>query len=121
MLDYAQRFATRRRTAMADRGRSTGRTLVEACLAGGAQALGLGAAGIAVGAPADLVVLDAGHMAFAGRSGDAVLDSWIFGPSTGAIREVWVSGKRVVDGGRHVARSAVETRARAVLERVIGG
>lgn len=121
MLDYAQRFATRRRTAMADRGRSTGRTLVEACLAGGGQALGLGTGGIAVGAPADLVVLDAGHMAFAGREGDAVVDSWIFGPSAGAVREVWVSGKRVVDGGRHVARSAVEARARAVLERVIGG
>ncbi len=121
MLDYAQRFATRRRTAMADRGRSTGRTLIEDCLAGGAQALGLGAAGITVGAPADFVVLDGNHMAFAGRGGDAVLDSWIFGPSAGAVREVWVSGRRVVDGGQHVARSAVEARARAVLERVIGG
>jgi formimidoylglutamate deiminase len=121
MLDYAQRFATRRRTALADRGRSTGRTVLEACLAGGTQALGLGTAGIAVGAPADVVVLDAGHMAFAGRGGDTVLDSWIFGPSGGAVSEVWVSGRRVVDGGRHVARSAVEARARAVLERVIGG
>lgn len=121
MLEYAQRFATRRRTAMTDRGASTGRSLFDACLAGGVQALGLGTAGITVGAPADLIVLDAGHMAFAGRGGDAVLDSWVFGPSAGAVREVWVSGRRVVDGGRHVARSAVEARARAVLERVIGG
>jgi formiminoglutamate deiminase len=120
-LEYAQRLATRRRTAMTARGASTGRSLFDACLSGGAQALGPGPAGLAVGAPADVVVLEAGHMAFAGRHGDAVLDSWIFGPSAGAVREVWVSGRRVVDGGRHVARSAVEARARAVLERVIGG
>ncbi len=119
MLEYAQRFLTRRRTAMADRGASTGRGLFDACLAGGAQALGLGASGITVGAPADFIVLDEAHMAFAGRDGDALVDSWIFGPSTGAVREVWVSGRRVVDGGRHVARSAIEARARKVLARII--
>lgn len=121
MLEYAQRFATRRRTAMTGRGASTGRSLFDDCLAGGAQALGLGPAGITVGAPADFIVLDAGHIAFAGRGDDAVLDSWIFGPSAGALREVYVAGRRVVDGGRHVARSAVEAQARAVLNRVIGG
>lgn len=119
MLEYAQRFLTRRRTAIADRGSSTGRGLFDACLAGGAQALGLGASGITIGAPADFVVLDRDHMAFAGRDGDPVVDSWIFGPSTGAIREVWVSGRRVVDGGRHTARPAVEARARKVLARII--
>jgi formimidoylglutamate deiminase len=119
MLEYSQRFLTRRRNALSPRNASTGRTLLDACLAGGAQALGLGTAGIAVGAPADFVVLDAGHIAFAGRSGDAVLDSWVFGPSTGAIAEVYVSGRRVVEGGRHIARPAVEARARKVLERVI--
>ncbi len=119
MLEYAQRFLTRRRTAMADRGASTGRGLFDACLAGGAQALGLGTAGITVGARADFIVLDEAHMAFAGRDGDALVDSWIFGPSTGAVREVWVSGRRVVDGGRHVARSAIEARARKVLARII--
>lgn len=119
MLEYAQRFLTRRRTAMADRGASTGRGLFDACLAGGGQALGLGASGISIGAPADFVVLDEAHMAFAGRDGDALVDSWIFGPSTGAVREVWVSGRRIVDGGRHVARSAIEARARKVLARII--
>ncbi|MDP3548285.1 MAG: formimidoylglutamate deiminase [Phreatobacter sp.] len=119
MLEYAQRFLTRRRTAMADRGASTGRGVFESCLAGGAQALGLGTAGIAVGAPADFIVLDPNHIAFAGRDGDALIDSWIFGPSAAAVREVYVSGRRVVDGGRHVARSAVEARARKVLERII--
>lgn len=119
MLEYAQRFLTRRRTAMADRGSSTGRGLFDACLAGGAQALGLGASGIAIGAPADFIVLDPNHIAFAGRDGDALIDSWIFGPSAGAVREVYVSGHRVVDGGRHVARSAIEARARKVLERII--
>lgn len=121
MLEYAQRFLTRRRTALADRGASTGRTVFDACLAGGAQALDLGTAGIAPGAPADLVVLDAGHVAFAGRGGDALLDSWIFGPSAGAVAEVYVSGRRVVENGRHVARAGIEKRARQVLERIIAG
>jgi cytosine/adenosine deaminase-related metal-dependent hydrolase len=121
MLEYAQRFLTRRRTAMAERGASTGRGVFDACLSGGAQALGLGTVGITVGAPADVVVLDRDHIAFAGRDGDALIDSWVFGPSTGAIREVWTSGRRVVEGGRHVMRSAIETRARTVLERVIRG
>ena len=121
MLEYAQRFVTRRRTAMADRGASTGRGVFDACLSGGAQALGLGTVGITVGAPADVVVLDRDHIAFAGRDGDALIDSWVFGPSTGAIREVWTSGRRVVEGGRHVMRSTIETRARTVLERVIRG
>lgn len=119
MLEYSQRLATRRRNALAPRGASTGRTLVEASLAGGAQALGLGPAGIAPGAPADLVVLDRNHIAFAGRDGDALLDSWIFGPSAGAVREVYVSGRRVVEDGRHVRREAIAARARKVLERVI--
>jgi formimidoylglutamate deiminase len=119
MLEYSQRFLTRRRNALAPRNASTGRTLFDACLAGGAQALGLGPVGLAVGAPADFVVLDPGHVAFSGRAGDAVLDSWIFGPSTGALSEVYVSGRRVVDGGRHIARPAIEARARRVLERVI--
>lgn len=119
MLEYSQRFLTRRRNALAPRNASTGRTLFDSCLAGGAQALGLEAAGIAVGAPADFVVLQADHIAFAGRSGDAVIDSWVFGPSAGAISEVYVAGRRVVDGGRHVARPAIEARARKVLERVI--
>lgn len=121
MLEYAQRFLSLRRNALAPRGASTGRFLFDTTLAGGAQALGLGVAGIQVGAPADLVVLDAGHIAFAGRDGDALIDSWIFGPSTGAIREVHVSGRRVVEAGRHVAREAIEARARKVLARVIGG
>ncbi len=119
MLEYSQRFLTRRRNALSPRNTSTGRTLFDACLAGGVQALGLGTAGLAVGAPADFVMLDGDHIAFAGRSGDAALDSWVFGPSTGALSAVYVSGRRVVDGGRHVARPAIEARARRVLERVI--
>lgn len=119
MLEYSQRLATRRRNALAGRGASTGRSLLEAVMAGGAQALGLGSVGIRIGAPADLVVLDTGHIALAGRSGDALVDSWIFGPSTGALREVYVSGRRVVDGGRHIGRAGVESRARAVLHRII--
>jgi formimidoylglutamate deiminase len=82
-LDYAQRLRDTPPHRAGGPRPLDGPHGAEACLSGGVQALGLGTAGLAVGAPADVVVLDAGHMAFAGRGGDAVLDSWIFGPSGG--------------------------------------
>ena len=76
MLEYSQRLARRGRAVMADPQRSTGRALYDRALAGGAQAGGV-AAGLVVGEWADMVSLDVAGIAFAGRTGDAVLDSWI--------------------------------------------
>lgn len=120
MLEYSQRLARRGRAVMADPQRSTGRALYDRALAGGAQAGGAGA-GLVVGAWADIVSLDVDGIAFAGRTGDAVLDSWIFGaPRSGAIRSVWRAGREVVTNGRHVARDAVQTRYRQALLRILG-
>ena len=120
MLEYSHRLARRGRAAMADPRRSTGRALYDRALAGGAQAGGM-EAGLVVGAWADIVSLDVDGIAFAGRTGDAVLDSWIFGaPRSGAIRSVWQAGREVVTNGRHVARDAVQTRYRQALLRILG-
>ena len=53
-------------------------------------------------AAADLVALDANHDALADRSGDAVLDGWIFAARRPAVDCVWRFGRKVVSGGRHV-------------------
>ncbi len=118
MLEYSQRLALRARGVMADASRSTGRALFDRALSGGQQATGA-AARLAVGLPADLVELNTGGVGFAGRSGDAVLDSWIFGGER-AIRSVWRRGRKVVADGRHVARDAIEARYRKALSVVLG-
>lgn len=118
-LEYSQRLALGLRNCLAEPGRSTGRTLFEAALAGGAQALAR-PAGLAPGAFADLVILDAEHHDLAGRSGDQLLDAWLFCAGRGAIREVWCRGRRIVEAGRHVQRESLARRYRTVLRRLLG-
>ncbi len=117
LLEYGQRLRDRARNIVASPAMpSVGRSLFEGALRGGAQALGV-SAGLVVGASADILALDADHPAFAGREGDALLDSLIF--AAGAIADVWRAGVPVVTGGRHKARDAVAARFRAALERVL--
>jgi formiminoglutamate deiminase len=115
-LEYSQRLAHRARNVVAGVTASTGRALFEGALNGGSQALGVAKAGLAVGASADIVSLDAQHVALAGRSGDAILDSWIFGAGRALVDCVWVRGRRMVKDGRHHARETVAQRFRQVLE-----
>jgi hypothetical protein len=75
---------------------------------------------IAVGSAADIVALDTRGSVFAGRSGDAVLDSWIFGAPTGSVASVWRAGNHVVCDGRHVDRPVLEARYRQALTKVLG-
>ena len=119
-LEYAQRLTLRRRNILAGVGRqSTGRTLVEAALAGGAQALASGAAALSVGAEADIVALDADHPSLVARRGDALLDSWIFAGRDPVIDSVWRRGVQVVSGGRHVRYETIASRYREVLTRIL--
>jgi formiminoglutamate deiminase len=118
-LEYAQRLRAQQRNVMAPAaGATTGRSLFQSALEGGALALAAGPPGIRVGAPADIVALNAGHMSLAWRSGDGWLDGWIFA-TEGAVDTVWRRGEAVVQGGRHIARDAIERRYRATLRRLI--
>jgi formiminoglutamate deiminase len=114
MLEYAQRLANRARNLWANRrGESTGRALFHGAVSGGAQALGQPRPGLKVGASADFFSLSADHPALAGRTADAILDSWIFAGA--AIDGVWRRGRRLVSAGRHHARESVVTRYGEVL------
>jgi formimidoylglutamate deiminase len=134
-LEYSQRLARRARNVLAARAAaSTGRTLFDAALAGGWQALGgpprapgsSGASapsqaalsvGLAAGAPLDLLTLAAGHPTLIERQGDEILDSWIFTGGRELIDCVWRAGVKLVSGGRHRERAALVTRyARALRQ-----
>jgi formiminoglutamate deiminase len=113
-LEYSQRLAHRARNVLAAApGASTGRSLFEAALAGGLQALrppGSEPAGLAAGAPLDVVSLAGDHPSLIGRRGDETLDSWIFAGGRELIDCVWCAGARVVSGGRHRNREAIVAR-----------
>jgi hypothetical protein len=51
-----------------------------------------------------------------GRSGDALLDSWIFGASRCPVDSVWTRGRKVVTGGRHQNGELIASRFRKRLE-----
>lgn len=118
LLEYSQRLGLRARNVMAmSEGRSTGRALFDAALQGGAQAL-QGATGLMVGASADIISLDTNHPALELRTGDTLLDAWIFAGARGAIDCVWRRGAKLVEAGRHKGRGPIRQRYRAVLEKM---
>jgi formimidoylglutamate deiminase len=126
ILEYSQRLAHRARNVMASaEGRSTGRSLLEDALAGGARALhsvrsngsGVPRTGILrTGASADIVSLNAQHPALAERSGDEILDSWIFASGRAVVDCVWRAGVKVVNNGRHNRRDELLARYRDTLK-----
>ena len=119
-LEYSQRLAHRARNVL---GGPTARPAARCSTPrsrGGAQALGAGPAGIAAGTAADLVSLDADHPTLAGKSGDAILDAWIFA-NGGKVDCVWARGRKLVEGGRHHRRDAIAAAFRAVMAELAEG
>ncbi len=121
-LEYSQRLKHRSRNVMTMvEGQSTGRSLYETALKGGAQALGADIGAIKVGARADIVVLDSKHPDLAGASGDMVLDVYVFSGGAGLIDRVISGGHTVVTGGRHRARGRVAEKYRDTVARLARG
>jgi formimidoylglutamate deiminase len=116
-LEYAQRLALMARNVIASGDTtSTGRALFDGALRGGSQALGVTKGGLTEGGFADIVSLDAESAALAGRCGDAILDSWIFGANRSPVDCVWARGRKVVKDGRHVSRERIARRFRGAIE-----
>ena len=74
---------------------------------------------LAEGARADIVVLDDDHPSLIARTGDDVLDSWIFSGGAACVRDVFVGGRQVVRDHRHVNESAIVDRYRAAAESML--
>ena len=118
-LEYAQRLQRRARNVLAaEPGHSTGRTLFDRALAGGAKAVGLTTAGLRKGASADLISVNLKDTVYGGRAGDALLDSWIF--AGGSIDCVWRRGHKLVEDGRHRDREVVRERYLRVITGLLG-
>ncbi len=121
LLEYGQRLTRRaRNVAAGPHERSTGRTLLEEACRGGAAACGRPVGALARGFRADLVVLNPDHAALVGRSGDEVIDSWLFSGEDTPVRDVMVGGRWVVRDGRHPAEEETLAAYRTVAERVAG-
>lgn len=112
-LEYSQRLLHRARNVLASPNQSNGRNLFESALQGGSRALGV-KGGISNGAPADFLSLDADHPTLAGKSGDAILDAWIFANGT-PVDCVWAAGRKLVQGGVHARRNEVRARFRRAM------
>ena len=118
-LEYSQRLAHRARNVLAnDNCPSVARHLFEATLAGGARAMDIDH-GLAVGNSADIVTLNPHHPALQGRSGDQLLDSWVFAARNSCIADVWRRGSKCVLDGKHRNAAAVTSRYLKVVERIL--
>ncbi|APG85669.1 formiminoglutamate deiminase [Sinorhizobium americanum CCGM7] len=118
LLEYGQRLRDRRRNRLAAPGASVGRTIFEAALAGGAQAAGLGSAGIQVGTRADLVVLDGANPYIAAASGNQILDRWLFALGGETVRDVMVAGEWKIRNGRHDREEDIDRAFARVLTKL---
>ncbi len=115
LYEYGQRLVHRGRNLLAPApGASTGAALYAGALSGGARALGANS-GIAIGNSADIITLNADHPSLIGRTGDALIDGWIFAAGRSAIDCVWRHGAKLVSQGRHHAREAIIRRYRDTL------
>jgi len=124
LLEYSQRLAHRARNVLAGgAGVSTGRSLFDAALGGGTQALqgpqGGAAAGLRVGGWLDLVTLRRDDPTLIARQGDQILDSWIFSAGRRAIDCVWRAGVKLVANGQHRQRAAIRERYAKALRRLL--
>ena len=117
-LDYSQRLRDKSRAALATPEHSTGRRLYEAVAKGGAQAAGRNSGKIEVGALADLIALDGTAVDLIGKTGDTILDTYIFAGDDRMVRDVWSAGRHVVSDGHHIAHDAITTEYRKVMEQL---
>jgi formimidoylglutamate deiminase len=118
-LENSQRLRDRRRNVLGAARQSTGAGLYRRALSGGAQALGLARGRIERGAIADIIALAPEHPVLVGRTGDQILDSWLFTGDGRCVGAAWVAGKQVVSGGRHYRREAVAKRFVETMQRLL--
>ncbi len=117
-LEYSQRLRDRARAVLATTERSTARRMYDAMCTGGAQAVARDSGRIEPGAVADLVALDGGHPDLTGRTGDLLLDTWVFARDDRLVRDVWSGGRHVVRNGKHIRRDEIESGFRATMHRL---
>jgi formimidoylglutamate deiminase len=120
-LEYGQRLRDQRRNRLYRPDQPmVGRTLYDAALVGGAQAMGQPTGALEVGKRADWLVLDGNDPFLATASGDAILNRWLFAGSDRQIRDVMVNGRWVIREGRHADETESSRAFAQVLRELLG-
>lgn len=114
-LDYSQRLRDHSRAALATSEQSTGRRIFSEIAKGGAQAAGRGAGVIAVGEWADLLALDENSIDLTSRTGDVILDVFVFAGDDLMVKHVWSAGRHLVQDGKHVLHDEICARYRKAI------
>jgi formimidoylglutamate deiminase len=90
--------------------------LFDAALDGGAHATGRPVGALAQGSRADWLVLDDAHPGIGGHAPETWLSSAVFCEHGDTpIRDVFVSGRKVIDARRHAQEDEALARYRAAL------
>ncbi|MCW2100891.1 UNVERIFIED_ORG: formimidoylglutamate deiminase [Pseudomonas psychrophila] len=120
-LEYGQRLRDQRRNRLYRSDQPmVGRTLYDAAVAGGAQAMGQPVAGLAVGQRADWLVLDGNDPYLATAQEDGILNRWLFAGGDRQVRDVVVNGQWVVRDGRHADEDVSSRDFTRVLKELLG-
>ena len=120
-LEYGQRLRDQRRNRLYRNDQPMiGRTLYDAALVGGAQALGQPIAGLAAGQRADWLVLDGNDPYLATAQDDAILNRWLFAGGDRQVRDVMVNGQWVVRDGHHADEADSCRDFTRVLKELLG-
>lgn len=120
-LEYGQRLRDQRRNRLYRSDQPmVGRTLFDAALDGGAQALGQPIGRLEVGKRADWIVLDGNDPYLATASEDGILNRWLFAGGDRQVRDVLVNGKWVVREGHHAGEEDSNRAFTQVLKDLLG-
>jgi formiminoglutamate deiminase len=112
-IELDERLGSRRR------GSFSGDELLAVMTSNGASALGLPAAGLTVGAPADFIEIDTSSVRLAGHDVTAIVDALVYAAGPGDVRTVVVGGIERVRAGRHVSIDVASELDRAIRQ-VVG-
>jgi formimidoylglutamate deiminase len=83
------------------------RRLFDCASVNGAKSIGFGGGRLEPDAPADFFTVDLDDPSIAGSTTDDLLANIVFSLSGTAVRDVVVSGKRIVENGRHVDQESI--------------
>ncbi|PIB63074.1 formimidoylglutamate deiminase [Pseudomonas sp. 2995-3] len=120
-LEYGQRLRDQRRNRLYRSDQPmVGRTLFDAALDGGAQALGQPIGRLEVGKRADWIVLDGNDPYLATATEDGILNRWLFAGGDRQVRDVLVNGKWVVRDGHHAGEEESSRAFTHVLRDLLG-
>ncbi|GAA0418264.1 formimidoylglutamate deiminase [Pseudomonas veronii subsp. inensis] len=120
-LEYGQRLRDQRRNRLYRSDQPmVGRTLFDAALDGGTQALGQPIGRLEVGKRADWVVLDGNDPYLATATDDGILNRWLFAGGDRQVRDVLVNGQWVVRDGRHAGEEDSSRAFTQVLRELLG-